>query len=156
MNDGAVENQYLARLPKLAEFRYQLRRFLNFSEVESERLGIATQQYQLMQVIGAMQPGEAASISFIAERMVLRHNSTVELVDRAERAGLVKRTSDERDLRRSIVVLTPEGRTVLEQLIAAHLSQLDGEAGSQLMQSLAAVREDLGASEAAGPTKGHV
>ncbi len=141
MNDGSVATPDLARLSKLAEFRYQLRRFLHFSEVESERLGVATQQYQLMQVIGSLPDGESASISYLAERMVLRHNSTVELVDRAERAGLVKRTSDERDLRRSIVVLTPEGRSILERLIAAHLSQLSGEAGDLLLQSLQNLRE---------------
>ena len=140
MNDGHEETQEMVRLPQLAEFRYQLRRFLSFSETESEKLGVATHQYQLMQVIGAMRDGEAASISFIAERMVLRHNSTVELVDRAERAGLVKRTSDERDLRRSIVVLTEHGSAVLKQLIAAHVVQLDGETGEQLLSSLSRVR----------------
>ena len=106
-------------------------------------MGVATQQYQLMQVIGAMPHGESASISYIADRMVLRHNSTVELVDRAERAGMVKRTSDERDLRRSIVVMTPEGRKILDQLIAAHLEELGGESGALLLRSLNDLREAL-------------
>ena len=141
MNDGTSSNPDLERLGRLAEFRFQLRRFLNFSEQESERLGVATQQYQLMQEIGALPEGTSASISYIAQRMVLRHNSTVELVDRAERAGLVKRTSDERDLRRSLVVLTPEGRNILEQLISAHLVELDGDTGEQLVRSLNEVRE---------------
>lgn len=142
MNDGLTATHDLTRLSKLAEFRFALRRFLNFSETESEKMGIATQQYQLMQVIGALKEGETASISYVAERMVLRHNSTVELVDRAERAGLVKRTSDERDLRRSIVVLTAEGRTILERLIAAHLMQLDGEMGDGILQSLEQLRSE--------------
>ena len=141
MNDSPVQDQGLRRLPQLAEFRFQLRRFLSFSEMESERMGVAAQQYQLMQVVGSLPEGETASISYLAERMVLRHNSTVELVDRAERAGLVKRTSDERDLRRSIVVLTAEGRTILEHLIAAHLQQLEGETGERLLQALQQVRE---------------
>ncbi len=141
MIDGFITTQDSARLAKLAEFRFQLRRFLSFSEVESERMGVATQQYQLMQVIGALPDGQAASISYLAERMVLRHNSTVELVDRAERAGLVKRTSDERDLRRSIVILTPEGISILQKLIAAHLAHLNGEGGEQLLQSLQGLRD---------------
>ena len=149
MNDGSIGTQNFARLSRLAEFRYQLRRFLNFSELESERMGVATQQYQLMQVIGAMSDDDSASISYLAERMALRHNSTVELVDRAERAGLVKRRSDERDLRRSIVVLTPEGRAILERLIAAHLAQLDGETGSQILRSLTALRNETEESVAA-------
>ncbi len=137
---GTAGNGDLGRLSRLAEFRYQLRRFLNFSETESEKLGVATQQYQLMQVIGALPEGESASISYLAERMVLRHNSTVELVDRAERAGLVKRITDTRDLRRSLVELTPEGRSVLERLISAHLTELDGGAGEQLLRSLGDLR----------------
>ena len=80
-----------SKLKTLAEFRFQLRKFLNFSEMATERRGVAAQQYQLMQVIAAMPDGQQASISYLAERMVLRHNSTVELVDRAERAGLVRR-----------------------------------------------------------------
>ncbi len=154
MNDGSLRTQNLGRLSRLAEFRYQLRRFLNFSELEAERLGVATQQYQLMQVIGSMPEGDSASISYLADRMALRHNSTVELVDRAERAGLVKRTSDERDLRRSIVVLTPEGRAIMEQLIAAHLAQLDGEAGESLLRALTELREGSVTGSASVPAKG--
>ena len=154
MNDGSTTIQELARLAKLTEFRYQLRRFMNFSEVESERMGVATQQYQLMQVIGALPDGESASISYLAERMVLRHNSTVELVDRAERAGLVKRTSDERDLRRSIVVLTPEGQAILQKLIAAHLEHLDGEGGELLLVALTALRAGFADGTPSAPAKG--
>jgi DNA-binding MarR family transcriptional regulator len=112
------------RLRNLAEFRYQMRKFLSFSEMASERYGIGAQQYQLMQVIAAMPPGQTASITYLADRMILRHNSTVELVDRAERSGLVRRETDERDLRRSIVQLTPHGRQLLEQLVNEHLSEL--------------------------------
>ena len=103
---------HIPRLASLAEFRYQLRSFLSFSEVATERAGVQAQHYQLMQVIAALPESEVASISYIAERMILRHNSTVELVDRAEKAGLVRRQSDERDLRRSLVVLTPQGARV--------------------------------------------
>ena len=94
-----------------------------------------------MQVIGALPAGESASITYLSERMILRHNSAVELVDRAERAGLVRRTSDERDLRRSLVTLTPQGEALLVQLVAAHLEQLDGEAGDHLLRSLDQLRE---------------
>lgn len=140
MNHQSADSVERLRLERLADFRYQLRRFLNFSETEAERFGIAAQQYQLMQVIGALPAGASASISFLAERMVLRHNSTVELVDRAERAGLVQRVSDERDLRRSLVVLTPHGQAVLTRMITAHLQELDGQPGEQLLQTLQEVR----------------
>jgi len=113
-----------AELRTLAEFRYQLRRFLSFSETVTEQRGIAAQQYQLIQVIAAVPEGQQASISYLAERMVLRHNSTVELVDRAERAGLVRREPDENDLRRSLVKLTPQGEITLQELAVEHLKEL--------------------------------
>ena len=140
MSDGAEERVTSQQLMQLADFRYYLRRFLNFSETEAERFGIAAQQYQLMQVIAAMAPSESASISFLAERMILRHNSTVELVDRAERAGLVRRVSDERDLRRSLVVLTTHGEAVLQRMVASHLEQLKGETGERLLLALQDLR----------------
>ncbi len=113
-----------AELRTLAEFRYQLRRFLNFSEIVTEQRGIAAQQYQLIQAIAAVPEGQNASISYLAERMVLRHNSTVELVDRAERAGLVRREPDENDLRRSLVRLTAQGDRMLQDLAVEHLNEL--------------------------------
>ena len=111
-------------LKSLAEFRFQMRKFLSFSEMASERCGIPAQQYQLMQVIAAMPEGQQASITYLAERMILRHNSTVELVDRAERAGLVRRESDPKDMRRSLVQLTAQGQEIVERLVAEHLREL--------------------------------
>lgn len=113
-----------SKLKSLAEFRFQMRKFLNFSETASERCGIPAQQYQLMQVIAAVPEGQQASITYLAERMILRHNSTVELVDRAERAGLVRRESDPKDMRRSLVQLTIQGHEILERLVAEHLREL--------------------------------
>jgi DNA-binding MarR family transcriptional regulator len=131
-------NGEIPGLKELAEFRFYLRQFLAFSEIASERYGVQAQQYQLLQVIGAVPPEQPASVSYLAERMVLRHNSTVELVDRAERAGLVRRQSDERDLRRSLVRLTPHGEEILRHLVAEHLTEL-AKHGEQLVQTLRAV-----------------
>ena len=124
MMNPTDEGRTEPRLRSLAEFRFQMRKFLNFSEMASERCGIPAQQYQLMQVIAAMPADQQASITHLAERMILRHNSTVELVDRAERAGLVRRENDPTDMRRSLVQLTPQGREILEQLVEEHLREL--------------------------------
>lgn len=135
-HEGSRENILnIPELCELAEFRYKLRSFLSFSEIATERYGIQAQQYQLMQVIGALKNGEQASISYLAERMLLRHNSTVELVDRAERAGLVARHNDAKDLRKSIVKLTPQGEDILRKLIAEHVSELKRISGD-LMHAL--------------------
>jgi DNA-binding MarR family transcriptional regulator len=130
----------IPRLRELAEFRFQLRQFLSFSEISSERHGIQAQQYQLLQVIAAAPAGQPASVSYLADRMVLRHNSTVELVDRAERAGLVRRHTDERDLRRSIIKLTPTGEQLLRMLVAEHVQELE-RLGERIIHSLRAVNQ---------------
>lgn len=128
------------QLVELAEFRFRLRRFLSFSETAAESLGISAQQYQLLQVIAVVPEGRAASISYIAERMVVRHNSAVELVDRAEKSGLVRRVADESDLRRSLVEITGRGGELLAQLATQHLVELDSE-GPEILRTLQAVLE---------------
>ena len=130
----------IPRLRELAEFRFQLRQFLSFSEVASERHGIQAQQYQLLQVVAAAPAGQPASVSYLADRMVLRHNSTVELVDRAERAGLVRRHTDERDLRRSIIKLTPVGEQLLRSMVAEHIGELE-RLSDRIIHSLRAVSQ---------------
>jgi DNA-binding MarR family transcriptional regulator len=125
----------IVRLRQLAEFRFQLRKFLRFSETASDAAGISVQQYQLLQVIAAIPDGQGASISYLADRMILRHNSAVELVDRAVRAGMVRRESDEEDLRRSLVLLTPQGTALLERLVTEHLVELDAR-GHEIVDAL--------------------
>jgi DNA-binding MarR family transcriptional regulator len=139
MDETGDITEPIVRLDELAEFRYLLRTFLSFSETASEAYGIAAQQYQLMQVIEAAPADRQASISYIAERMILRHNSTVELVDRAERAGLVKRGQDDNDLRRSLVYLTPHGRGILAKLVGQHLDELQ-RTGDSMMRALEKMR----------------
>ena len=121
-------------LRDLAEFRYRLRSFLSFSEGCAETVGVTAQQYQLLQVVGVAEDG-GASISLVASRMLLRHNSAVELVDRAARLGLVERVEDAEDLRRSIVRLTEKGREALDALAAEHMKYLR-EAGPEIAESL--------------------
>ncbi len=81
-----------------------------------------------------------ATITYLADRMILRHNSTVELVDRAERSGLVRRETDERDLRRSIIQLTAQGRQLLDRLVQEHLSELAPRADN-LIEALRNLQE---------------
>jgi DNA-binding MarR family transcriptional regulator len=135
----------IPNLKELAEFRFQLRQFLAFSEISSERHGIQAQQYQLLQVIAAAPQAQPASVSYIADRMILRHNSTVELVDRAERAGLVRRHTDERDLRRSLIKITPTGEQLLRAMVAEHIQEL-GRLSDRIISSLRAVNQTEPAS----------
>lgn len=111
-----------------------MRKFLRFSESQAETAGITAQQYQLMQVVAA---GGASghSITELAERLFLRHNSAVELVDRAESAGLVVRAEDARDQRKSLVLLTGAGAELLRRLIQEHMTYLS-ESGGEILNAL--------------------
>lgn len=151
--NGSNGHAEIPRLRELAEFRFQLRQFLSFSEISSERHGVQAQQYQLLQVIAAAPPGQPATVSYLADRMVLRHNSTVELVDRAERAGLVRRHTDERDLRRSIIRLTPTGEQLLRALVTEHVQELE-RMSERIIHSLRAVSQGPATAQSASEESG--
>lgn len=123
----------------LAEFRYQIRKFLHFSERAAREAGIEPQQHQLLLAIrGFTGPGEPPSIGILAERLQIQHHSTVELVDRLVERGLVARSRGPADRRQVLVHLTPRGEAELEKLTAYHLAELRTN-GPALVQALEAV-----------------
>jgi DNA-binding MarR family transcriptional regulator len=107
----------------LAEFRYQLRCFLSFSENAAKNAGVEPRQHQLMLVVKAKEP-EPAGIAYLAERLKLRHHSVVGLVDRLERSGLVRRTHSASDRRVAQVELTAKGARLLHALSLHHREEL--------------------------------
>jgi DNA-binding MarR family transcriptional regulator len=108
----------------LASFRSELRRFLAFSERAARAAGLTPQQHQmLLAVRGHPGPGPA-SVSDVAEALLLRRHSATELISRAAEAGLVERTADAGDARRTLVVLTPAGQEVLAALSDLHRGEL--------------------------------
>jgi DNA-binding MarR family transcriptional regulator len=123
-----------------AEFRYQIRRFLHFSEQEARRYGIEPQQHQLLLAIKGLPPETEATIGELAERFQLKHHSMVELVDRLEKHGYVTRTTGAGDRRQVIVHLTRAGARILRQLSLAHHAELD-TAGPALSAALRALRK---------------
>ncbi len=122
----------------LAEFRYELRKFIHFSEQTARAAGIEPQQQQLLLVIKGMPEEKLPTISYIAERLRLQHHSTVELVDRLEERELVTRHRDEMDQRRVLIQITPQGEEVLQELSLHNLAELQTAAPS-LVQSLNAL-----------------
>ncbi len=122
-------------LRTLAEFRYQLRCFLHFSERAALDAGLQPKQHQLLlQVAGA--PGATeVTIAYAAERLGIKHNSAVELVDRSEREGLLIRTHDPADGRRAILHVTRKGRQILGRLAGDHATELS-EVAPRLAEAL--------------------
>lgn len=122
----------------MAEFRYQLRRFLRFSEVAARAAGLEPQQYLLLLALRGLPAGVRPTIGTLAERLQLRHHSTVGLVDRLERQGLVARARDARDRRQILVHVTPRGERVL-RLLARHHRDALSVVGPRLGSALRAV-----------------
>ena len=108
----------------LAELRYQLRRFLQFSERTARSENVEPQQHQLLLAIKGMPDGSVASVGALAERLQVRHHSAVELVDRMEAGGLVRRGRGSGDRRRVIVRLTRRGEGLLARLSRHHRIEL--------------------------------
>lgn len=113
-----------AELMALAEFRYQIRRFLRHMEEQSRELGHNPQQYQLLLAIEGLPKDKTPTISTLAERMQLNHNSMVELVDRCAGRGLIRRTRSGADRRQVELGVTSEGSAVLRKLASAARQEL--------------------------------
>jgi len=107
---------------RLLAFRDGLRRFLRWSEEQARGVGLTGPQHQLL--LAVRGHGHPPSIGEVAEHLLLRHHSAVELVDRAERAGLVARHPDPDDQRVVRLRLTAEGEARLVALTEAHLEEL--------------------------------
>ena len=118
----------------LLAFRSSLRQFERWSDAQARAAGLTHVQHQLLVAVKGHPGPEPPTVRELAEYLLLRHHSTVELVDRAEAAGIVRRVPDARDGRLVRVRLTPRGERVLNELTPAHLVEL---------HALAAVLDEL-------------
>jgi len=109
---------------RLLEFRTGLRRFLRWSEEAAEKAGVTPSQHQLMLAIKGHGDARGPTIGDVAEYLVSKHHSVVELVDRAQAAGLVQRRHDAADHRVVRLVLTRAGSDILQQLGALTVAEL--------------------------------
>lgn len=128
---GITAGEYRA----LSEFRYQIRRFLHFSEQAARHAGLEPQQHQLLLLLKGLPPEVQPRIGAIAERLQIQHHSAVELVDRLVRRGLVKRQRGSGDRREVLLELTARGEKVLETLSLHHREVLKS-AGPSLVGAL--------------------
>jgi DNA-binding MarR family transcriptional regulator len=101
-----------------------LRRFSHWTEDEARAVGVTPAQHQLMLCVGGSPDEHGPTIREVADSLILRHHSAVELVDRAVLAGLVRRHADRRDARTTRVRLTPKGARLLRALSIAHQDEV--------------------------------
>ncbi len=127
----------------LSNFRYQLRRFLRFSEEAVHAHGLTHLQYLLLLHIKGYHGREWATIGELAEKLQSHHHGAVSLVSRCEKLGLVYRKQGRSDKREVEVHLTPEGNRMVEKLARLHRDELIGSKGRFSVPDAEELQKDL-------------
>jgi DNA-binding MarR family transcriptional regulator len=119
----------------LAELRYRIRHFLSEGDTVARAAGLEPQQYLLLLTIRGLPEGQEATIRTLAERLALKHHSAVELIDRLETHGYVRRNRGRDDRRRVLVSLLPRGERILEQVARHRIGELRAT-GHELVRTI--------------------
>ena len=139
-----TENEYRA----LGELRHLIRKFVQEGDVTAKQAGLEPQQYLLLLAIRGLPSGQEATISTLADRLSLRHHSTVELIDRMEAHGYVKRIRGREDRRQVLVSLQARGAKLLERVVEQRIIELRSN-GRALVAAISALLEPRGRISAA-------
>ncbi len=127
MNDDTQmgsANQSRNKFGILSDFRYQLRRYMRFSEGLTNKHGITNLQYLLLLHVKAYENREWATITELAEKLQSHHHGVVALVSRCEKLGLIYRKRSAADKREVEIHLTPEGDRLVNMLADQHRNEL--------------------------------
>jgi DNA-binding MarR family transcriptional regulator len=137
----------------LADFRFEIRRFLSFSERTVRAAGIEPQQHQALLAIKGLPRRRVATIGVLAERLLIQHHSAVELANRLEAKGLIRRTRSASDHRE--VVLTPSrrGEALLKKLTLPHHAELRSARPKLIAALAAAIGSEAAIFRARGSTR---
>ena len=119
----------------LADFRYEIRRFLNFSETAARVAGIEPHQHQALLAIKGLPARQIATVGVLAERLHIQHHSAVELTDRLQAKGLIRRSRGQQDRREVVLQVTLRGERLLRALSLSHRAELQS-AGPRLIAAL--------------------
>lgn len=131
----------LSDYQSLAEFRHQIRRYLAFSDAAIRDAGLEPRQYQLLLALKGLPPDVRPRIGELAEQLQIQHHSAVELIDRLETSGLVRRQRARQDRREVLISPTPAGEKLLRELVLHHRSELSSK-GPALIEALRRVLKD--------------
>jgi len=122
----------------LAELRYRIRHFLRESDAAARQAGLETQQYLLLLAVRGLPRDMKPTIRNLAERLGLKHNSTVELINRLQSRACVQRIRNPEDRRCVLVSLLPRGQKLLEQVARQRITEMR-EGGVELVDAMTAV-----------------
>jgi DNA-binding MarR family transcriptional regulator len=136
----------------LAELRYRIRHFLRQGDEVALAAGLEPQQYLLLLTVRGLPEDKEATIRNLADRLALKHHSTVELVDRLEQRGYVRRCRSRDDRRSVLVSLLPRGERVLEDVARHRINELRSH-GRQLARAIEELLEPTRGSDGDGQPK---
>jgi DNA-binding MarR family transcriptional regulator len=122
----------------LAELRFRIRLFLREGDAQARATGLEPQQYLLLLALRGLPSEKDATIRSLAERLVLKHHSVVELVDRLAAHGYVRRSRSRDDRRKVFVSLLPRGTKLVEKVARRRISELRAS-GAQLVMAIEAL-----------------
>ena len=125
----------------LSDFRYEIRRFINFSEHAAHAAGVEPQQHQALLAIKGLPPHKVVTVGILSERLQIRHHSAVELIDRLEAKRLIRRSRTASDRRAVVITLTVRGGKLLRDLTRQHHTELD-KASRKLLHALISVMKN--------------
>lgn len=125
----------------LAELRYRIRKFVGEGDAAARAAGLEPQQYLLLLALRGLPDGVEATIRTLADRLALKHHSAVELIDRMELHGYVRRSRSRDDRRRVLVALLPRGEKLLEQVARDRIGELRAS-GTALVNAIRALLEN--------------
>ncbi len=108
----------------LAEVRYRLRTFIGFSDEQARTVGLEPRQHQLLLAVRGLPDELRPTIGTLAERLVVKHHTLVEMIDRLEAIDLVRREADAHDKRVVLVRITQRGLAMLDRLSLSHRGEL--------------------------------
>ena len=137
----------------LAELRYRIRKFVREGDDVASAAGLEPQQYLLLLMIRGIPAGQEATVSILAERLALKHHSVVELLDRMEAHGYVRRSRNREDRRTVLVSLLPRGEKMLEQVAQHRIEELRAS-GAALVNAISSLLENGQASRGMRKTAG--
>ena len=124
-----------AQYRSIGQLRHQIRLFLRQGEAAAREHGIGGQQYQVLLAIRSIQTGGPCTIRALSDHLLLKHHSTVELVDRLEANRLIVRSRDSEDRRQVFVKLQPKAERILDAILRKRLGDLRGQ-GRKLVRTL--------------------
>ena len=130
-----------AEYQALAELRYRIRKFVREGDAVAAAAGLEPQQYLLLLMIRGIPLGQEATVRTLAERLALKHHSVVELIDRLEAHGYVRRSRSREDRRSVLVSLLPRGEKTLEEVAQHRIDELRAS-GVALVNAIASLLEN--------------